>query len=205
MEERAVPPRRPKRWVWFLLSAVLLVFVAALGFDRMKRAEYQRKAEATQWRWPKERATLDYCVKHNLHGYSARVTPHADWQLSGRLQISILDGAEEVLAINGLPGTVFVQADDVLYYEAEFSPTEPGTALIAHDLKARKELWRCWLKSNSPDLYSSYWYSINLEVDGDAILVLVAASYGRCVEYVDRKNGRTVGYKKHQPGASLSD
>ena len=192
-------PRRPKRWVWFLLVAVLLVCLAALGLNRTKRVS------ATEWRWAKERVTLDYCVKHNLGGYTARITPFKDsWGL-GRLRITILNGAEEVHTFEGNELTVFVQADDVLYYEDHSGPSAPANELVAHDLKARKELWRCVLKSNPPDLYSSNWQSTNIEVAGDAILVFTAASYGRCIEYVDRKSGRTVGYRKLPPDHSVWD
>ena len=109
--------RSKKRWLWRMLIAVALVGLAAFGVHWSKKVEfqrraeaYQRKADATEWRWSNERTQLDYCVKHNLRGYTARITQHG-W---GECEIAILDGAQEVCAFEGHDKTVFVQIDDVI-------------------------------------------------------------------------------------------
>jgi hypothetical protein len=162
-----------------------------------KLAAYQRKAEATPWRWSKERVSLDYCVKHNLRGYTARSTPLDDGS-TGALQIAVCAGTEEVATFHGHGLTVFVQADDVLYL-AYYHPMIYGGSIVAYDLKARKQLWTCALRGNPPFVARHYNNRLILEVDGDAILVFGSESHGRYIEYVDRQSGQTVGHKKLPP------
>jgi hypothetical protein len=195
-----MPARRIKRSTRSIL-AVALFCLGGIGLGAWKRTEYQRKADATEWRWSKEQTNLDYCVKHNLRGYTARITPLEDAWGSERLQISVLDGAEEAWTFRGHEETVFVQVGDVLYV-ADFCPIATGCAIVAYDLKARDLLWTCPLRGNPPALHSQYLHFVNIEADGDAILVFGTEGNGRYIEYVDTKSGKTVGHKKLPPDFS---
>src|SRR6266542_5673943 len=107
--------RRMNHWSRLVPIAALLGCLIVLGLDSWRRTEYQRKAEATEWRWSKERASLQYCVNHNLRDYTVRTVRREDAFVDENLQILVLDGAEEVCTFRGHEETVFAQVDGVLY------------------------------------------------------------------------------------------
>jgi hypothetical protein len=213
-----VKSRGLKRWEWVVLLVGAAGFAVFVGFElknrltlreeaeraaeeralaRLREAEqaveawqakcaaYQRKAEATSWRWSKERTTFEYCVKHNLHGHP----------------VSEVNAAPP--ASNSLRGAaVFVQVGDVVYL-ACCCPLATGCTVVAYDLKERKQLWECALRGIGPTWHSKYWNHVNIEVDGDVILVFGAEANGRYIEYVDAKRGETIGHKKLPADSSL--
>jgi hypothetical protein len=199
-----VQSRAEKRWLWGLLLAVVAVGLTAVVFYWLDRTYYQRKANAMEWRWSHDQASLDYCMKNNLRGYTVTVQEVLrDGKCCfGDRQISVLDGGEVVFTYDGDVHTVFVQIKDVLYL-ADHPLFGKECKLIAYDLKARKELWARPLRGYPRDpadlrLYHHHrWFSprITIEVDDGAILVFGQDWGGRYIEYVDPRDGKTIGHK----------
>src|SRR5262249_34964895 len=120
---------------------------------KAKAAAYQQKADVTDWRWSKDRVSFDYCVAHNLHGHTVpegegiRADSASAWATA-----------------------VFVQIGDVLYV-AYYRTLASGCTVVAYDLKERKQLWECRLRAIPNVKHSKYQNSVNIDTDGDAIVV----------------------------------
>ena len=112
----------------------------------------------------------------------------------GRVVIRILKDGGVVHFFEGHKGTVFAVGDGVLYY-ADFGPITSGCAVVAYDLKAKKQLWKAGLKGLGPIGHSRYSNAVNLGLDKQAVCVRGRESAGRYIEYVDLKTGKTVGHK----------
>jgi hypothetical protein len=169
---------------------VALVSLTAVAGYWWKKTEYQRRADAMEWRWSEEKALPEYCAGHNLQGYTAKVHS-VGWT---EVVISFWSGTEEVYAHFGDGFPVFIQFKDVLYI-ADCLET-PKCRIVAYDLKAQKELWVCPLRGSSSTYYPS---SLNIEVDGGAILIFGKTMDDRFIEYVDPDTGKSVGHKKLPP------
>ena len=81
-------------------------------------------------------------------------------------------------------------------YRAEFHPHASGCAVVAYDLKARRQIWRSELKGLGPVDHSKYFNAVRVEPLSDEVLAIYGKeSAGRYVEIVSLKTGRTVGHK----------
>jgi hypothetical protein len=184
-----------------LPSFAMLIFSAVGCAPRAEElaGPYQKKADAAEWRWSDQEASLHYSTLHQIKGYEVRIIRPADskrpWD---PLTVRIVDKDAEVCSFSAHSETVFTQRGDVLYV-AHFSPIATGCSVVAYDLKARKELWKCHLKGNPPPGHSEYRHQVNITADGDAVLVYGKESNGRYIEYVDAETGKTVGHKKLPP------
>jgi hypothetical protein len=159
----------------------------------------QEKAEAAQWKWSDYENNLLHCALHNLTGYEVRITrpkgAEMEWE---PFRVSILDGNAEVYAFRGHSETVFTQLGDVIYV-AELRPIRTGCSVVAFDLKARRELWKCHLNGNPPNAHSMYRHQVNITHEDGVVVVYGKESNGRYIEYVDARSGKIVGHKKLPP------
>jgi hypothetical protein len=153
--------------------------------------DYQKKADEAPWVWSDERATAADSAKRLTGDYRAEVKPtdafrHAD--------IRVLKDGVVAHTLGGHTRTVFAVRDDVLYY-ADFRPITSGCAVVAYDLKAKKQLWKARLKGLGPIAHSRYSNAVNLDLEKQAVCVRGNESAGRYIEYVDLRTGKTVGHK----------
>jgi hypothetical protein len=179
----------------FLLLLVLALKAcskdAGNGVDsRAQLIDYQRKADAMEWRWSKERASRKYCIDEHLKDYETKILK-GEWDDT----IQILAEGKEVVSFKGHSWTVFTRLADTLYV-ADFGPISSGCSLFAYDLTNRKGMWRSKLQGIGPTSHSKYGNMINIEMDEGAILVFGNEVHGRYIEYVDPESGRTIGHKK---------
>jgi hypothetical protein len=159
----------------------------------------QAKADAAEWRWSEREASLLYSLQHSLSQYEVQVVrPGNKGNPWTPLTVRILDLGQEVYSFRAHDKTVFTQLGDTVFV-ADFSPRRTGCTIVAFDLKARKEMWKCPLVGNPPEWHSEYEHEVNITTDGDAVLVYGKESNGRYIEYVDAKTGKTVGHKKLPP------
>ncbi len=198
LEMWAMSSRQDDRWRRRLMIVAHSLAAPRLFCYLWKENEYRRRANAADWRWSEEQTRLDYCVENNLHGYTIRTAPRKDAWVDEDIQISVFNDNDEVYTFHGHKETVFVQIEDVLYVAA-YCPISTGAEIVAFDLKARTQLWRCPLRGNPPDFHSKYQHQIILEVEDGMIVAYGAEGHGRYIEYVDPKRGKSVGLKKLPP------
>jgi hypothetical protein len=174
--------------------------VAAAPDGGEKAMDWQRKADAAEWKWSDHYASLFDSVERQLRGYEVHLVrlPNSGWAGMSSFTVHVLDNGKEVCSFKAHSETPFTQIGDVLYV-AKLSPIATGSSIVAYDLKARKRLWECDLRGNPPEDHSKYRHQINLDTDGDAVVVYGKETNGRYIEYVDRRTGRTLGHKKLPP------
>jgi hypothetical protein len=168
-----------------VLSAVLTVAAPAPKDDPM---DYQKKADEAAWDWNADQASLDYAVK------KCPLAVEVQKKDFGRATITVKLDEKTSFTFEGHTGTVFVVKDKVLYY-ADFSPVASGCVVIARDLENDKQLWKAPLKGLGPITHTRYSNAVTLDLDGEAVRVVSKEAAGRYIEYVDRKEGKTVGHK----------
>ena len=108
------------------------------------------------------------------------------------LTITLIRAGKPIYSWEGHEHSVFVVARDVLYY-ADFIPRRHGCAVIAYDLKSEKLLWKTDLWGIEVDGHSKYLNLINLEIADRHLIVYGNESFGRYIELLDLKTGKTVG------------
>ena len=154
--------------------------------------DYQKKAEQAPWAWSDERASVTYSARQLGGGYKAEFRPCDTF---GYGTVRVLKDGGVVHSFAGHTRTVFAVRDDILYY-ADFGPITSGCAVVAYDLKAKKQLWKTHLRGlRDGRPHSVYRNAVLLDLDGQAVCVRGRESAGRYIEYVDLKTGKTVGHK----------
>jgi hypothetical protein len=156
------------------------------------REDYQKKADEAPWQWSDERASAADSARRLTGDYRAEVEPGGTF---GRVVIRVVKVGAVVHSFEGHTRTVFAVRDDVLY-SAVFHPSSSGCAVVAFDLKAKKQLWKTYLKGlveRRP--HSAYRNAVLLDLDGQAVCVRGQEAFGNYIEFVDRKTGKTVGHK----------
>lgn len=185
----------------FPLLSLLVLTIAACAKDagteadfRARLVDYQTKADAMEWWWSRERASLKYCITEHLRDYKA-IYNEGEF---GEGEFHIQDKDGEVFSMEGHRHTVFTRLADAIYV-TQFSPRTTGCSLLAYNLNQRRQLWRTELKGIGPTDHSKYGNLINIELDEGAILVFGNEVHGRYIEYVDPESGKTLGHKKLPP------
>jgi hypothetical protein len=172
-----------------------LLIVLAAGLVGVSGAACLRPAgtEATPaipgtdpWRWSDASASLFDSLQRYEGPYQVDAV-----RADGGYTVRVSDGDRELVSWKGHERTVFRQQGDVLYY-ADFHPMSSGCALVAFDLKAKRQLWRTPLKGLGPIGHSKYHNAVNLEVTAEAVTVRGNESAGRYVERIDARSGQTV-------------
>jgi outer membrane protein assembly factor BamB len=147
-----------------------------------------------EWRWSEEKETLDYCIKQHLPDYEVEFdrkkrfyTPFNIWTKNDRKMIYSLEEGHENI--------VFTRWEDILYI-AEYCPIASGCVVVALDLKTGEELWRSRLYGIGSTMHSEYRNLVNIETDGQRLIVNGNEGNGRYVEHLDLKTGKTLANKK---------
>jgi hypothetical protein len=155
------------------------------------REDYQKKADQAPWAWSDARASAADSAKRLTGDYKAEIEPRGTF---GDVLLRIVKDGAVVHFFEAHQRTAFAVRDDVLYY-ADFQPSCTGCAVVAHDLRRKKQLWKADLKGLGPISHRKYRNSVNLDLEKYAVRVYGQESQGRYVEYVDWKTGKTVGHK----------
>jgi hypothetical protein len=176
-----------------LLSLAALLAAGSLWAAPVPmREDYQKKADEAPWQWSEARASAADSARRLTGDYKAEVEPRGTF---GGVVIRIVKGGAVVHSFEGHTRTVFAVRDDVLYY-AVFHPSSSGCAVVAFDLKAKKQLWKTHLKGlveGRP--HSAYRNAVLLDLDGQAVCVRGQEAFGNYIEFVDLRTGKTVGHK----------
>ncbi|HKB02715.1 MAG TPA: hypothetical protein VKD90_10875 [Gemmataceae bacterium] len=183
------------RLIPLLIAAVPLVAFAApiVPGTAGKGPNYQKLADEAPWRAPESGDDFRRCLAHELNDYQLEVVRKKEgrWEVT----IRVLDGGKELYAWDGHLDSVFFARGDVLYH-ADYGPISSGCAVVAFDLKAKKQLWKTSLKGLGPIHHSKYRNQVRMDrINGEVFAVYGRESAGRYVEILDLKTGKTVGHK----------
>jgi hypothetical protein len=149
-----------------------------------------------EWRWSEKRASLAYCTKYHLPDYEVL---QSRGQYYAPITIRTKKAHKQVYYLReGHQGIVFTRWKDVLYI-AEYDPIATGCAVVAVNLQTGENLWQTPLEGNSPEWHSKYRNSVNIETDGQRIIVNGNESHGRYVEILDIETGKRLINKKLEP------
>lgn len=154
--------------------------------------DYQKIANATEWTWSDKAATLVHSASLDQPHYDVKTDPKAA-EYGGR--VTFLRDGKERFTLSAHSNTVFRIVGDTLIY-ASFLTSASGATVIAVDLKTGKELWKTKLKGIGLVMHFAYSNYLNMEADAGTITVFGNESFGRYVEILDTKTGKTVGHKK---------
>jgi hypothetical protein len=155
--------------------------------------DYQKIADREEWKWVPERASARDSAKNFKGDFQAEVD-EKDTDGRKSATVKFAKGDDVVFTIDGHAETVFVGRDNIVYY-ADFSQISTGCSVIAYDLKVKKQLWKTGLKGLGPLAHTRYWNQVTLDIKDDAVQVFGKEAFGKYVEYLDLKSGKTVGHK----------
>jgi hypothetical protein len=169
--------------------------------------DYQKLADETPWKWEAKKASLAYCMAHDLAYHQVEIVrPQGKESVpDNRLTIRVVDDGREVYTFGGHWGTVFTQGGvnftqpgpDHLFV-AEFGAHSSGCTVLAVDLKTGKELWRSRLKGTSSRAHSEVSNEITIETNGRVVIVQGRESFGNYLEFVDAQTGKTLGHREYK-------
>jgi hypothetical protein len=169
------------------LSLLGLIALAPLTFAK---PDFQKRAEECAGKFEPEKASILYSLTRASTDYTVEIVRKKGTLYD--LTIRVLDGKKVLCSFDGHRQTVFAIGGGVLYY-AVFNPSASGCTVIAHDLKAGKQLWKTHLLGIGPVEHTKYRNRVTLEIDEGAVLIKGEELFGHYVEYVDLKTGKTVG------------
>src|SRR5262249_42895934 len=144
-------------------------------------------------------ATLDDSVARHLDGYQVQIIgDRSRRDPYDPYTVRVIEGGVVACSFPAHDETVFTRRGDVLHV-ARVCPLPTGCPVAAYDLKSWERLWECSLRGIGPIGHSEYRNQVNITTDGDAVVVYGKESNGRYIEYVDAKEGKTIGHKKLPP------
>ncbi len=164
----------------------------ALSPEERRSLPEQAAAEEKKWTWSDDRATAKASARALGGGYEVTFdpTPGKPWAVT----LTLKREGQPVYSWEGHTHSVFILAHDVLY-RADFLPSRTGCAVIAYDLKGGKPLWKTHLWGVPVATHSQYENRINLEIDDRHLIVYGNESFGRYIEILDLRTGKTVGQR----------
>jgi hypothetical protein len=185
-------PCRKILLVTSLLAAGLLT--PRIGHTGKVRSRASKHLVPT-WKWDVKATKLSWYIARYKGKHRLSAPTRAGLFRAGTVQV--IRRGHTVARFKAHSETAFViLADRVLVYSVHH-PISTGCTLVAFDLKRRRQLWKTHLKGIGPVGHSKYRNRINLEAGpGQAVTVFGWESFGRYLEVVDLKTGKTLTHQK---------
>lgn len=131
-----------------------------------------RPAPSVEWLWSKEKASPEHCVKQHLAGE--------------KVSNAVLDRID---------GRVFTRWEGKLFV-AKYARGVTGCEVAAIDLSTGRQYWKSRLEAIGDQTHSEYYNSVNIETDGEKVIIYGNESHGRYVEHLDINTGKMLLNKK---------
>jgi len=189
-----------KNLPYYFIFLLVLATYKSLWPQTANKIDYQKLADLTPFTWSSQKAS----ILHSLLEYSGpgeiyiiRDPQKHGYLLSRRaLLLRIRRDNKIVFSQVVHEGQVFKGVKDVIYY-ADFVVFDNGCAVVAYDLKQKKQLWRTSLQGVGLVTHSDYRnWGVNLEVDDQAVMVQGHEQGGDYIEYLEVKSGKTLGHRR---------
>lgn len=172
-----------------VVSKVFLGLVLILGCSAK-----QEDGKPLEWHWSKVKASLAYSVKQHVRDYAIELASENDFDTP--INIRTLSDRKLIFSLEkGHKYIVFTRWKDVLYI-AEYSPIASGCTIVALDLKTGIQLWLTLLEGIGPTQHSKYRNLVNIETDGQKVIIMGNESHGRYIESLDIQSGKRLANKK---------
>lgn len=181
--------------------------VAAIGAATVRavadKVDYQKIADAASWEWQPEQATVLSSMMLCPKDYKVEIIRPQN--TFGELTIQFYHDDRLDCTINGHAYTTFVIDEDILYY-ADYSHSTTGCALVAYDMKARKQLWKSDLEGIGPIEHFGYSNEVIVQLAQGSSLaprtiqVRGNERAGKYLEFVDAKTGKSVAHRLFEKG-----
>ena len=188
------------RWIMrriltlFMLSTLAFSFPAGCYSKEEGAAAVAKAGESLKWDWSKEKASLAYSIKQHLPDYEVERVREKEYYTP--INIRTKKDRKVIYSLeNGHENTVFTRWKDILYI-AEYSPIATGCEVVALDLNTGKLLWKTQLEGIGPTGHSKYLNLVNIQTDGQKVIVTGNEAHGRYVEHLDLQSGRALANKK---------
>lgn len=184
-----------------ILIPYLCVTIALLHLGGCHSKDENAAARGTfdnrlEWRWFKEKASLDYSTKKHLSDYEVELESVGDLPFYGRINIREKLDRKVIYSLEeGHKAIVFARWNDVLYI-TNYSPIASGCEVVAVDLNTGRLLWKSQLQGIGPTMHSEYSNLVNIECDEQMIIVTGNEANGRYIEVLDRQSGKTLANMK---------
>ena len=149
----------------------------------------------SEWRWSDAKATLEYCMTQILPDCEARRTSLGDLCV---VQIDVhrkSDGKKICGFESPTQAFLFARRDNVVFI-ADYSPNATGCFVSAVDLDSGNRLWSTQLEGIESVDRSKYRNRVNIEVNGENVVVFGNETNGRYVETRNAKTGALVSNKQ---------
>ena len=176
-----------------VLGAWCLGAIAAPAPEE-KKIDYQKMADKEAWKWDARRATAQESEKRYKGDYDLELETAPKEGGQDNVVIRFLENKKEVFSISGHHQTVFVEHQGIVYY-ADYNRISSGCAVVAYDLRNKKQLWRSNLKGLERIQDHDHENAVFLELKDGALHVLGKECAGKYVEYVELESGKTVGHR----------
>lgn len=181
---------------------LLILLMLALPFLAGSLPEEQgstavKSPTPLEWRWSAGKASLAYCTKVCLPDYD--VGSLHEFCFFTPITIRRKKDRKLVYTIkDGTSYTTFTRWQGILYI-ADYSPATSGCSVIALELKTGNQLWKTQLQGIGPRANDRYRNLVNIETDGQVIIVTGNEMAGRYIEHLDLETGKTLANKKLVP------
>jgi hypothetical protein len=186
-----------------IMSKLLLVIGAAVVGSLILPAVFwigsfvvppSQPAAPFEWRWSEEKASLAYSVGQHLPGQSGELIFCRTF-----FDIRTEDGTRTAYRLERhSQRCVFTRWKDTIFI-AEFRPISTGCKVVAVDLLTGNHLWEFYLVGIGPTKHSKYSNSVNIETDGEKVIIYGNESNGRYVEHLDINSGKMLLNKQFEP------
>jgi hypothetical protein len=175
-----------------LLPLVFVLFAGCPVKNAVDTPDYQKITDEANWEF---RCGDDFtgCLAHELRDYKLELARENG--SFTKFVLRVLADGKAIYSFSVHLESVFLERDGVLYH-ADFSANASGCMIVAHDLKANKQLWKTDLKGIGPVAHSKYANEVRMMTyKSDALMIYGKESFGKYIEILELKSGKTVGHK----------
>jgi len=184
-----------RRFVLLAVAGALAALLAPRGGLAGKIRARATKNTIPRWKWDIKATKLNGSIARYKGKHRISVTATRGLVRKGVVTVERL--GRTVLRFAAHAETPFVVLGDRLLVFSTHHAFSSGCTLIAIDLKTKKQRWKTRLKGVGPVGHSEYRNRINLRAGpGAAVTVFGWESYGRYIEVVDLKSGKTLHHRK---------
>ena len=151
---------------------------------------------APAYRFSEEKSTLAYCEKQLAPDYEVERGSAGFTDFYKAVRIRRTSDRKIVYSVDdGHDECVFARRDKTLYI-AEHHAIATGCRVDAVDLDTGKRLWSTQLEGIGPTGHSEYRNQVNIELDGNGVVVFGNESHGCYVEVLNVRTGTQVAHRK---------
>lgn len=155
----------------------------------------QEEINNSEWSWEPEEACLFHCAFKEFWNFRTEIVIPKREGFRNKLLVRLFEDGKEIYSFEAYRSTVFTRQGDILYL-ADFCPVSSGCSILAIDFRAKKQLWKAELRGIGPVSHSKYFNQVTVHlVANDLLLVRGNEAFGRYLEFVNIKTGKTVGNK----------